>query len=649
MQLRTFLLTLFAAFLVAMSSFSQTETRFGATDFEVEIPNFFIDGIESSGALICTDLQKLESRGNLVSVVVNGNRETLEFKNGRAEIHMVFDRPEPLSIKAEGFAFVREIDPIPLWMSIIPPLLVIGLALITKEVISSLLFGVFIGAGITGHYGFEGSFLSGFFRIIDTYVVQALADPDHAAVILFSVMIGGVVAVVSKNGGMKGVVEVVSRKATDAKKGQFATWFLGIAIFFDDYANTLVVGNTMRPLTDRLKISREKLSYIVDSTAAPVAAIALITTWIGAELGYIDDALDTIRTSGSEVAQSSYAIFLGSLEYAYYPIFCLGFIFFLIWKNKDFGPMYKAEKAARLGNGSKQSTETGAVDLSEFEPEPGTKPNPWWAIIPISIIVLGTVFGLLYTGWDQAVWDDTSTGIGKKLSMTIGNSDSYVALLWASLSGLFSAVVVSLASKTLSLSQSIESAIDGFKSMVGAMAILILAWSLAAVTDDLHTADFLAGLVAGNVAHWLIPGLTFLISAIVAFSTGSSWGTMAIVYPLMLPLAWEIGLQVDLESGALMGLFLNVTSCVLSGAVLGDHCSPISDTTILSSLATKCDHIAHVRTQLPYALTVGVVALVFTTLSGLFNLPWFIGIPSGLAILFGVVHFLGKEVPLADE
>ena len=630
------------------------EIKFSSTDFELEIPDLFVSGIKTYGTIICLNQEKLTLAGHTVSVVVNGKREELHFVNGQAKFPLVFDRHEPLSIKADGFTYVRDVTPMPLWLSVIPPLIVILLALIYKEVVSSLIIGIVSGACITGYYAFNASAWTGLFRFIDTYLIQAMTDSGHVSVMVFSVLIGGIVAVISKNGGMQAVIDRLSRSARNPKSGQMATYFMGIAIFFDDYANTLVVGNTMRPLTDRLRISREKLSYIVDSTAAPVAAIALITTWIGAELGYIQGALDTINGKvGIEFAhgidQSAYAVFLSSLEYAYYPIFTLGFILMLILMNRDFGPMHKAESKARLEGEVGKGMLHSNVDVSEFEAKEGIKLRMINAILPISVVVFGTMAGLMVTGWDAVTWEDPLLSFGKKLSITIGQSDSYKALLWASMSGLIVAVAMTAFQKIQTFPETVETSITGFKTMVNALVILILAWSLAALTGDMHTADYLAGLASGTVTEWAVPVITFVISAIVAFSTGTSWGTMAIVYPLMLPLSWELSMQSGIPPEVALGHFFNVASCVLAGSVLGDHCSPISDTTILSSLATHCNHIEHVRTQMPYALTVGAVSLFFTFITAVFEVHWILEFLFGFGVLFLIVRFFGKKVPEVDE
>lgn len=547
---------------------------------------------------------------------------------------------ETFTISSKNGEYELAINPIPLWISIIPPLIAILLALVFKEVISSILIGIFSGAFIMEIYNESiiNSFLNAFMRSIDTYLLNALNNKGHLSIILFSLLIGGMVGVISKNGGMQGVVNRIAKKANNAKNGQLATWLLGVAIFFDDYANTLVVGNTMRPVTDRLKISREKLAYIVDSTAAPMAAIAFITTWIGAELAYIESGINSIEGLNVGV----YATFISSLAYSFYPILALVFILILIYTGRDFGPMYKAEKKARE-EGVRPTNYEAIEEMEEFETDASIKPKAYNAVIPLIIVILGTIAGLIYTGYDNSVWIDNSISFSRKLSITIGNSDSYLALLWSSLGGLSCAIILSVSQKLLSLDKTMQSAVNGFKTMLPAIIILVLAWSLALIIEEMHTADFITSLLSESISPYLIPAFTFVLAAIVAFSTGSSWGTMAIIYPLMLPTAWHLSQANGLDFETSLSIFNNVVACVLAGAVLGDHCSPISDTTILSSLASSCDHISHVRTQMPYALTVGVIALLFGTLPSAFGLPFIVNILISTAILFLIVKRFGKK------
>jgi Na+/H+ antiporter NhaC len=478
---------------------------------------------------------------------------------------------------------------------------------------------------------------------------------------LFSVLIGSVVAVISKNGGMQGVVNKLVRFAKTRKSGMLTTYFLGIAIFFDDYANTLVVGNTMRSVTDKLRISREKLAYIVDSTAAPIAAVAFITTWIGAELTYISGGVEKIQAMGGTINESAYSIFVNSLAYSFYPIFTLFFMFFLLYKGRDFGSMYHAEKKA-LEEGVEASLKS-SVDVDEFNPVPGAKIRSFNAIIPILFIVLGTFIGLIYTGlqttYDQLLelgftvengtWNsmhllpETPDSFFRKLGTIIGNANSYTALLWASLSGLTVALFLTISQRIMKLEKSMETVVFGVKTMIPAVLILVLAWSLAGVTEDLHTAEYLKSFFDKDFSNaWIIPGITFVLSAFIAFSTGSSWSTMALMYPLVIPLMYSVA--GDIDQVQIMELLYNTIASVLAGSVLGDHCSPISDTTILSSLATSCDHISHVRTQMPYALTVGLVALLFGVIPGALGVSSLITIPLGITVLYLIVHFVGKKV-----
>lgn len=642
--------TLVIAFLLLVSSaFAQPD----ASPFSVELPEALVADIETELTLTV----KIPATG-AHTVTVNGVAHEAAISDTGLELvieHEFSSSDEQVVIRAFNAEHSEPINPIPLWLSILPPLIAIGMALLFREVLSALLIGIFSGTAIIGWYaGGLAGVGSAVLAVIDTYIIESLENWDHLAVILFSMTIGAIVAVISKNGGMRGVVNIVSRYARTPKSGQLATWVLGVAIFFDDYANTLVVGNTMRAVTDRLRISREKLAYLVDSTAAPIAAIALVTTWIGFELGQIGEAVNVINADETVITRGVYSIFLGSLQYSFYPIFTLAFMLFLVLKNRDFGPMYHAEVRTRttgrvsLGLG-KKSAEADVLEdeLDEFEPKAGTPQKAINAIIPILVIILGTVVGLFYTGWDAEVAADA--GIWTKLSAIIGNSNSYVSLLWSSAAGLVVALLLTTTQRILSLYEAMDAVLTGFKTMLPAVIILVLAWSLAMVTEHLHTADFLTGVLAGNISAWLVPALTFIMAALVAFSTGSSWSTMAILYPIMLPASWEVCMASGYDPAAAMGIFLNVTSAVLAGSVLGDHCSPISDTTILSSLASSCNHIDHVRTQLPYALTVGAVALLVGTIPAALGMPGWVMIPIGIAALYGIVMVLGKPVPDAPS
>lgn len=641
------------------------------TDFNLSFPK----GEEAALEVIFDNDRSQKFNGN-IPFTINGEEKELKFRDGVSN----FEMPEEnnhLFLKAkfgdssqhQFYRVKKDSDgnytktTIPLWMSLLPPLIAIIMALLLREVVLSLFLGIFSGAFILNGFSFSG-FLGALVSVVDKYIVKALTDSGHASVIIFSLLIGGMVAIISRNGGMAGVVEKLAGFANSARNSQLVTWFLGVAIFFDDYANTLIVGNTVRPMTDRHRVSREKLAYIVDSTAAPVAAVAFITTWIGAEIGYISGAIEQINGLNG----SAYGMFLSSLNYAFYPVLTLAFILMLVLTGKDYGPMYKAETRARTTGqlySSKQKAESeNDTSMDDLSPVEGIEHKWFNAFIPVAMVILVTIIGLISTGMNSsfsalvdkgidlpnewgAIWGQMKTldPENSKLGILIGNSDSYVALLWASLAGVISACILTFAGRIMNLEKTIATLLEGIQTMMPAIIILVLAWSLASVTEELHTADYLSQMIAGNISPYLMPMLTFILAGAIAFATGSSWGTMAILYPLMLPATWAVCQTAGIPSDITYPIFFNVISCVLAGAVFGDHCSPISDTTILSSLATNCNHIDHVRTQLPYALTVGVVSIALGFFSVYFRLPSIINFGIGLAVLFLIVKFLGRKVP----
>jgi Na+/H+ antiporter NhaC len=517
------------------------------------------------------------------------------------------------------------------WLSLLPALLAIFGALAFRQVIVALFLGVWLGAWlITGDLAF--GWFTGLFATIETYLVGALSDEGHVAIILFTLMIGGVVGLIQKNGGTRGIVGLVTRWARNARRGQLATAILGTSIFFDDYANTLIVGGTMRPITDQLRISREKLAYIVDSTAAPIAALAFVTTWIGYEVGLIGTALQQIPAWD----EAPYSVFLNALPYSFYPILALLFVYAVASTRRDFGPMLKAERRAReTGHLYDPSSNVAAieVDASALEPEPGTPARLVNAVLPILVLVGGVILGLFVTGE------------GDSVRAVIETADSYQAMMWASLASVVVAIALSVGQRILTLEQALDAWYAGVKSMLLAIIILVLAWALAEVNDVLDTAEYLVGILSDAVHPGFVPTLVFILAAATAFATGSSWGTMGILMPLVIPLAWGVAAADGIVTQAEMGHVLYASvSAVLAGAVWGDHCSPISDTTILSSLATQCDHIDHVRTQLPYALLVGGAAILLGLLPVGFGVPLWLCMLVSIAVLMAILRFYGQYV-----
>jgi Na+/H+ antiporter NhaC len=528
---------------------------------------------------------------------------------------------------------------IPGWVSLVPPILAIFLALATRQVLIALFLGIFSGAFIIYDY----NLFKAFARMLDTILIQSINSPEKISIILFSLVLGGVVGIISKNGGTYGIVDSIRKIATNRKRGQLATFLMGVFIFFDDYANTLIVGNTMRPLTDKLKISREKLAYLIDSTAAPIANIAIISTWIGYELSILTDNLHKVGLD-----YNPYIFFIKSIIFNFYPLFSIIFIVILILQNRDFGSMYKAEKRA---SESGQLLAPGAMPLSNFadpalEPVKGT-PFKWYnGLIPILTIILVTVFGLYISGLEQVDSRLLAPGIGvvRRISFIIGNSNSFNVLLWASFSGTVVAILLSLGQRIMNLHETMEAWVSGIKAMVPAALILTSAWAIGAICSEVRTAEYVVHLSQKHVSVYFLPTIIFISASLISFSTGTSWGTMAILLPITIPLAHELALVHQLDPSHHYSILLISFTSVLAGATFGDHCSPISDTTIMSSMAAGSDHIDHVRTQLPYSITVAFISILFGYIPAGFNIsPAFSLLGGGIFIFFFLRKF-GKKI-----
>ena len=520
---------------------------------------------------------------------------------------------------------------LPGWFSIVPPLLAILLALLFRQVIVALFAGIYIG--LLFIYDFNP--FTALLRLIDTNLFNVLIDPDHMYIILFTLLIGGVVGVISKNGGTIGLANKITRFAKRPRSGMISSWLMGLVIFFDDYANSLIIGNMMRPITDKLKISREKLAYIVDSTAAPIACLVIISTWIGYELGLIGEGLKSIGSN-----QNPYEIFLHSLPYRFYPIAAIVFVFLTSYTGRDFGPMYKAEVNCRK-NGLTEE-ENGSKSKIDVKDKLLLKYSKWYnGAVPVLIILFGTIAGLIYTGISSL----NENGINSYgIQEIIKYSDSYKALLWSSLIAGIIAIFLSVSQKILKLEAAIKSWQSGLQSMLVAVIILVLAWGISAITKELKTADYIISILSDSVSARFLPTIVFIAAACISFATGTSWGTMAIVTPIVIPMAHTISGMDGLNTVDSELILIAVVSSVLAGAVWGDHCSPIADTTILSSMSSKCDHIAHVKTQLPYAILVGITVLVLGILPSSFGLSPYISIVLIVLVLLGILRFIGKKV-----
>lgn len=518
---------------------------------------------------------------------------------------------------------------IPGWVSILPPFFAILLAFLLRAVIPALFVGLLVGAWAVNGMTWPGAFM-GFFETVTIYIVNTAIDPNHMAIMAFTFLIGGMVGVISRNGGMVGIVERIMPFASSPRRGQGVVAVLGLAIFFDDYANTMIVGNATRPMSDKLHISREKLAYLVDSTAAPVSTIAVITTWIGFQVGLIDSAIKGL----DGLDQTPYMLFLNSIPYSFYPFLAIFFVFLIVFSRKDFGPMYKAEKRARhsgdvISPNASQSTDKSGDDFYHKDGIPCRAIN---AVLPIVTMVGTVIVGLFISGEGETVTD------------IIGSADAYVVLIWASLLGCFMATALSLGQRILTLNETVEAWLAGARFMMTGLVLLIMAWAVADVAGVLQTAPYLITILGDALSPYTLPAIIFLLAGATAFASGSSWGVMAILMPLVVPLCWAVLQSHGIADAEHMHILYSSIACVLTGAVWADHCSPISDTTVLSSLATGCDHMDHVSTQLPYALLGGTAALLIGVLPAGFGLPWFLLLPAAAIVLVVVHRFLGKPV-----
>ena len=526
--------------------------------------------------------------------------------------------------------------------TLIPPIVAILLAFITKNVVISLFIGVLSGGFILNLTGFNvfGALTQAFLDFINR-ALNSLSDPWNAGIVMQVLVIGGVINLVAKMGGAKAVAEELAKKAKTAKSAQLITWFLGICVFFDDYANSLIVGPIMRPVADKMKISRERLAFIIDATAAPIAGLAIISTWIGLEVSLISEGFESIG-----VEASGFGVFLQTIPYRFYNILILAFIVITIITLREFGPMRKAEISARkLKDLTNEEIAVTSSHMDELEPKEGVKLSIWNAIVPIGALIISAIVAFYYSGYSSIMAGDdiaikaivTNSPLSFKAILEVfAASDASIALLQSAIFSTVVAIVMAVWKKIFTISEAIEVWIDGMKGLIITGVILILAWSLGSVIKELGAAEYLVEALNGAIPAFLLPSLIFILGAIISFSTGSAYGTMSILMPLAIPLAYKINPE--------MSFVIVSTSAVLTGAIFGDHCSPISDTTILSSMGAGCSHIDHVKTQMWYALFVAAITILFGYIPAGFGLPIYIVLPMSCVALFIGVMIFGKKV-----
>lgn len=494
-------------------------------------------------------------------------------------------------------------------LSLLPAALAIALALKTRNVLLSLLAAVWAAGTLL-----EGwNPLAGALRVVDPFLLDALADRDHMKVTLFSLLIAAMVGVLSGAGATRALVEQLLRVAKGRRSGMLAAWLGGLIVFFDDYANCLIVGNAMRPLFDRLRISREKLAYIVDSTAAPIASVALVSTWVGYEVGLMKDGL----TSAGQTLDA-YAWFVEGIPYRFYSLYTIAFVLAVAVLGRDFGPMAAAEARALQQ----------PADAGEAAPTGGG----WLALsaaLPILTLIGVTFAEMIRTGTEAAPE-------ATRLAEILGAAAGYDAMLRGSLAALALAGALAVGVARLSTARVFEEGVRGMSLLFEALAVLFLAWSLGASIGALDAAGYLVQALSGALHPGLLPTLIFVLCAGISFATGTSFGTMAIVMPMAIPLSFALTADPVLQLAA--------AGAVLSGSCWGDHCSPISDTTVLSSVGSGCDLVAHTETQLPYALVCGLIAVVFGTLPVGFGVPVWVVLPLGVVACFAAMWALGRPL-----
>lgn len=502
--------------------------------------------------------------------------------------------------------------------ALLPAIIAIALALITKEVYSSLFIGIVVGGLLYSSFSFEGTIQHVF---VDGMIGQ-LSDGWNVGILIFLVILGCMVMLMNRAGGSAAFGRWAVAHVKTKTGAQIATIVLGVLIFIDDYFNCLTVGSVMRPLTDKHKISREKLAYLIDATAAPVCIIAPISSWAAAVTGFVDGA-------------NGLTLFVRAIPYNFYALLTIVMMLTLSYSHFDYGPMKLAELNSKVNGNEKFKDSHSSITGAEDQPTPpvSTKGKVIHLVLPIVTLIICCIIGMIYTGGFFE---------GENFIDAFSNSDASVGLVFGSVVALIITIIFYLLTKVLSFNECMNAIPEGFKSMVPAILVLTFAWTLKAMTDSLGAKDYVAGLVeqfvGSNALMSILPAVIFLVAIFLAFATGTSWGTFGILIPIVVSV-----FGADLSNELMI---ISISAC-MAGAVCGDHCSPISDTTIMASAGAECDHIKHVSTQLPYAMTAAAVSFVAYIFAG-FIRNWFICLPLGIVLMIATI-FVIKKSPLAKN
>ena len=482
--------------------------------------------------------------------------------------------------------------------ALVPPVVAIVLALITKEVYSSLFIGILVGGLFYSGFSFEGTLT----HIFNGGFVAVLSDGYNVGILIFLVILGAMVSLMNRAGGSAAFGHYAKEKIKTRAGAQLATVALGVLIFIDDYFNCLTVGSVMKPVTDEHKVSRAKLAYLIDATAAPVCIIAPISSWAAAGSGFVE-------------GEDGFSIFIRAIPYNFYAILTIIMMISIVLMKVDFGSMKTHEANALKGD----LFSTGQAASGQEQETVNRKGKVIDLLIPIALLIISCVIGMIYTG---GFFD------GAGFVEAFSNSDASVGLALGSICAMILTIIIYLIRRVLSFTDCMKCLPDGFKAMVPAILILTFAWTLKAMTDSLGAAVFVADAVqksAGGFMNFL-PAIIFLVACFLAFSTGTSWGTFGILIPIVVNVFMNTNPQL---------MIISISAC-MAGAVCGDHCSPISDTTIMASAGAQCDHVNHVSTQLPYVIVVAVISFVTYIVAGFAQSPW-ISLPVGIVLLLAVL------------
>ncbi|MCI8455037.1 MAG: Na+/H+ antiporter NhaC family protein [Lachnospiraceae bacterium] len=493
--------------------------------------------------------------------------------------------------------------------ALVPPVVAIGLALITKEVYSSLFIGILVGGLLYAGFGFEGTIT----HIFETGIIGVLSDSYNVGILVFLVILGAMVSLMNKAGGSAAFGQFAANKIKNRVGAQLATVLLGVLIFIDDYFNCLTVGSVMRPVTDKFNVSRAKLAYLIDATAAPICIIAPISSWAAAVTGFVE-------------GEDGFSIFIRAIPYNFYAILTIVMMVGMVLMREEFGTMKTHELNAEKGDLFTTPGRPYEFAKDERAASRGTVID---LLIPIVCLIVCCVFGMLYTGGFFS---------GTDFVTAFSQSDASLGLTFGSFFGIVITIVLYQIRRVLSFSDCMACLPEGFKAMVPAILILTFAWSLKAMTDSLGADVYVAGLVeasAGGLLNFL-PAIIFVVGCFLAFATGTSWGTFGILIPIVVAVFENSNPQL---------MIISISAC-MAGAVCGDHCSPISDTTIMASAGAQCEHVNHVMTQLPYAVTVAAVSFVTYIVAGFVQSAW-IALPTGIILMLltmFVIRLLGNTI-----